>query len=134
MTKTLILSSVISLCFRLLSNGPLSEAADIILHIWYFARISIKVSRAIRIYVCPLVEGVIPKIKDKVTDDYTFENLEVRDQEPTLIASQKAMACLDSKPGSLVCCRESSNRTESASSHPSADKAELCGSINFETA
>jgi len=42
-----------------------NEAADIILHIWYSARISIKASRAISTYVLPLAEAVIPKMKDK---------------------------------------------------------------------
>ncbi len=44
---------------------PSNEAADIILHISYSARISIKASRAISTYVLPLAEAVIPKMKDK---------------------------------------------------------------------
>ncbi|KAI9810023.1 MAG: hypothetical protein M1827_006721 [Pycnora praestabilis] len=42
-----------------------NEAADIILHIWYSARISIKASRAISTFVLPLAEAVVIKIKDK---------------------------------------------------------------------
>ncbi len=53
--------TMLSIALQCLPN----EAADIILHIWYSARISVKASRAISTYVLPLVEAVIPKIKNK---------------------------------------------------------------------
>jgi hypothetical protein len=66
MTKTLI--SIVCRNFAMLSIAlqcQPNEAADIILHIWYSARMSIKASRAISTYVLPLAEAVIPKMKDK---------------------------------------------------------------------
>ena len=47
---------------------PPDEASEVILHIWYSARLSKKASQAISTYVLPLVDEVIEKIKGKSSD------------------------------------------------------------------
>lgn len=44
---------------------PSNEAADVILHIWYSARIPTEICQAIEIHVLPLVEAVVKNIENK---------------------------------------------------------------------